>query len=187
MIKLEAHLLKSFPALKETEENDSAHARLLLLKHYVIRMRKAIENGDLPVLGVNNHDILNLCETILNGTSTERLHGMYFANAVCVFGNFTCVMTLLIAHISMYGTTFTQAQLQACMYCLLEPEITSCIELLKDNLKSSSPSSSDKVMLKPWNKALKHHAKLLKKQNSDYLLDVLELNVKTRCVFAWSG
>lgn len=65
---------------------------------------------------------------------------------------------------------FNQASLQASYYTLFEPEVeASCQTILrliafsKDNVKG------------------------IRKAAKTYLLDKLELNVKSRCVFAWSG
>lgn len=70
----------------------------------------------------------------------------------------------------MYGKILDQYQLQASFYALYEPEVQTCVELLK----------RDSVLTK---KVLKD----LPKYASTYLLDNLVLNTKSRSIFCWSG
>jgi hypothetical protein len=71
----------------------------------------------------------------------------------------------------MYGPTFTQNTLQSCFYTLYNAEVDSTVHALT-NLPLA---------------AMKEHKKALPKSARVYLLDKLELNSKSRCVFAWSG
>ena len=64
---------------------------------------------------------------------------------------------------------FTQGLLQSSYYSILEPEVATASEACKLVLASS-----------------KDHVKAIKRITPIYLLDKLELNVKSRCVFAWS-
>lgn len=66
--------------------------------------------------------------------------------------------------------SFTQGILQSTYYSLLEPEVATVTEAARTVLEAS-----------------KDHIKTIKKVTPIYLLDKLELNVKSRCVFAWSG
>lgn len=75
-------------------------------------------------------------------------------------------------HLRMIGAgnlPFTQAVLQSTYYSILEPEVAIASEAAIKILESS-----------------KNHVKSLKKMAPIYLLDKLEVNVKSRCVFAWS-
>jgi hypothetical protein len=68
------------------------------------------------------------------------------------------------------NANFTQGLLQSTFYSILEPEVATATEVCRIVLESS-----------------KDHVKAIKKVTPIYLLDKLELNVKSRCVFAWSG
>lgn len=70
----------------------------------------------------------------------------------------------------MYGDKVDQYQLQFSFYTLYEPEIQSSVQLL------SNYTGTNKKLLKE-----------LPKFASTYLLDILELNTKSRSVFCWSG
>jgi len=75
-------------------------------------------------------------------------------------------------HLRMIGNShenFTQGLLQSSYYSILEPEVATASEACRLVLASS-----------------KDHVKAIKKVTPIYLLDKLELNVKSRCVFAWS-
>ena len=74
-------------------------------------------------------------------------------------------------HLSLYQSPLTCATLQDAFYVLYEPEVK-----LVGDLMSSAPRFG-----------VKAHKKPLKSYLSTYLLDELELNVKTRCVFVWVG
>jgi hypothetical protein len=74
-------------------------------------------------------------------------------------------------HLSLYGSPLTNAELQDGFYALFEPEV----KLVGDFMQQTPRFSSKK------------HKKQLKKWLDTYLLDELELNVKTRCVFMWVG
>lgn len=70
----------------------------------------------------------------------------------------------------LYGPNFNHISLQRCFYCIFDPEVSICSDafislqdLHKDNYKK------------------------FPKFSKTYLLDKLELNIKSRCVFAWSG
>lgn len=74
-----------------------------------------------------------------------------------------------VEHISMYGQTMDQYQLQMSLYCLFEPELQTCLaQLAKD------PAMTKKI------------SKNISKYTSTYLLDVLVLNTKSRSIFCWS-
>lgn len=76
-------------------------------------------------------------------------------------------------HLRLIGhgnVKFTQALLQSSYYSLLEPEVAAVTEACTTVLEDSTD-----------------HVKAIKKVTPIYLLDKLELNVKSRCVFAWSG
>ena len=73
-------------------------------------------------------------------------------------------------HMKLFGEELNQERLQECFYTLFEPEVQTCTALF---------------LLKPT--IHKHHRKLLPKFAKTYLLDTAELNVKLRCLLAWSG
>lgn len=70
----------------------------------------------------------------------------------------------------LYGQEFNSPQLQDCFYTLYNAEV-ECVSTIFSELKNKH----------------KHHKKRMDKYAKNYLLDTLELNTKTRCVFAWSG
>ena len=74
-------------------------------------------------------------------------------------------------HLSLYQSPLTCATLQDAFYVLYEPEVK-----LVGDLMTTTPRFG-----------VKAHKKPLKSYLSTYLLDELELNVKTRCVFVWVG
>ena len=67
-------------------------------------------------------------------------------------------------------TKVTQHQLQENFYAVLEPEINALVSF-NNLIKEAHP----------------HHKKRLTKYAKTYLLDVAELNMKSRCVFCWTG
>lgn len=73
-------------------------------------------------------------------------------------------------HMLLYGPELNQERMQECFYSLYEPEIRTCTELflVRSNVHP-------------------HHRKNMPKFAKTYLLDKHELNVKLRCVLAWSG
>ncbi len=73
-------------------------------------------------------------------------------------------------HLEMYGPELNQERLQECFYALYGPEVHTCTKLFLLN-----------PALHP------HHKKNLPKFAKTYLLDKHELNVKLRCLLAWSG
>ena len=74
------------------------------------------------------------------------------------------------AHMHLYGPELNQERLQECFYSLYEPEVHTCAQLFLLNAAVH-----------------KHHRKNMPKFARTYLLDKAELNVKLRCVLAWSG
>jgi hypothetical protein len=75
-----------------------------------------------------------------------------------------------VEHLKLHNYTTTHSQLQLCFYTLYDPEVVACTDafLHITNLN-------------------KRNYKTYKKYSKNYLLDVLELNIKSRCIFAWSG
>ena len=82
----------------------------------------------------------------------------------------SCFDRISIEHIQLYGSALTQAKLQDCFYALLEPEIET---------------SSGLLLMQPH--LHKDHKKKVPAFAKSYLLDKAEVNMKTRCVLAWSG
>ena len=70
----------------------------------------------------------------------------------------------------LYSPKFTNPQLQDCFYTLYNSEV-DCASAIFLEVKDKH----------------KHHTKGMAKFAKNFLLDSLELNEKTRCVFAWSG
>jgi hypothetical protein len=79
-------------------------------------------------------------------------------------------LTLLLAHLHIYNSSFTQADLQSCFYLIYKAEIETVLNGFK------AFPGLQKSQLKKFPRAARV-----------YLLDTLELNSKSRCVFAWSG
>jgi hypothetical protein len=75
-----------------------------------------------------------------------------------------------IAHMNLFGDSLTHDRLQECMYSLFDPEIESI--------------TSQVLKIKLWNKKQR---KLIGNMSKKFLLDKLELNMKVRCIIAWSG
>ena len=76
----------------------------------------------------------------------------------------------IVQHILLYGEKLNQIKLQECFYTLYEPEVITCESILT-SFKSLE----------------KKNIKSIPKFSKNYLLDVMELNIKSRCVFNWSG
>lgn len=74
------------------------------------------------------------------------------------------------AHTKLYGPALNQERMQECFYALYEPEVQACSTLFLRNQN-----------LHP------HHKKNMPKFAKTYLLDKHELNMKLRCILAWSG
>lgn len=77
----------------------------------------------------------------------------------------------LAEHLSLYSSPMSNAALQDGFYALFDPEV----KLIGDFLQQTPQFSAKK------------HKKIMKKWLDTYLLDDLELNVKSRCVFVWVG
>jgi hypothetical protein len=75
----------------------------------------------------------------------------------------------ILEHLSLYASEFNQWQMQDSFYQIYEQEVSAVakIFLLVRGLR-------------------KIHFKTIPKYSASYLLDVLDLNMKSRCVFAWS-
>lgn len=82
------------------------------------------------------------------------------------------VELLYVEHMLLFGSKFYQETLQACFYALHEAELQT-VAAHWDKYPIRFPA----------------HRKLIEKSatGSAYLLDVLELNTKLRCVLAWMG
>lgn len=76
----------------------------------------------------------------------------------------------ILEHFNLYPSLLTQNQLQESFYDLYDPEV-QCI-------------SSNLLLIKGIHN---DHTKKLNKYVSVYLLDKIELNTKSRCVFNWAG
>jgi len=75
-----------------------------------------------------------------------------------------------VEHMRLFeGGTMTQEGVQSCLYLTLEPEVEAATELLREQ-----PQITKKVR------------KALDKYSKTYLLDIAEVNVKSRCIFNWS-
>lgn len=70
----------------------------------------------------------------------------------------------------LYGSQFTNQSLQDCFYTIYNSEV-ECVSTLFLEIKDKH----------------KNHKKGMEKYSKTYLLDTIELNTKSRCVFAWSG
>ena len=110
----------------------------------------------------------------------------------------------IIAHLRLYGPQMAPWQLQNSFYLLLGAEIDAiCSYWLKDLgtytlpgkvTPTSTPTSPTPTPVPPADAAEvklgaqldKEHAKKIAQFRAEYLLDRLEVNVKSRCVFAWT-
>ena len=70
----------------------------------------------------------------------------------------------------LYSSNFNNEQLQDCFYTLCNAEV-DCVSTIFLEMKNKN----------------KQHKKGMSKYAKNFLLDTLELNTKSRCVFAWSG
>ena len=146
-----------------------------------------------------------MIDAILLGSSSERIQGtnlylilhsvshhVFLAMFPSLLPSLTISFIIDISflhaeHIHMFSHTYTQAQLQDCLYTLYNGEI-SCVQewfivqerFTKIELKRfmwfNSQAKRTKMELKRFNAYAK-----------SYLLDTLELNVKSRCTYNWSG
>lgn len=151
--------------------------RVKLLQEYLFRLQKAIESGDIPGASMkdfNSENIVKICDCFLLGTSSERI----------------------AEHLSLYGPTISQFQLQECFYLLFESEL-KCSEylfkLLSDlhqQLYKSEPklpkvtNYDTRLPAESWKQLRNRFSKF--SSGYSYLLDTLEVNSKARCVFAWT-
>lgn len=143
--------------------------RVALLRHYLLRLRKAVTEGDVPAARLQGDVALaRLTDAVLLGTSSERL----------------------FEHLSLFSgsgqETFTLGKLQDAFYTIFEPEvlvamtiIAGPVELLPEHRKNLPVHTKKKRW---WHRSPKTPESL----TTSYLLDKFELNVKSRCVFAWS-
>ena len=167
-----------------------AALRVLLLKDYLARLRRAVAEGDLPARRLLGGAALpRLVDAVLLGSASERVleHMLVCspepaaaATAATAAAAAATAATATAAATSATAATasaaaaagepsFTPGQLQDAFYLLYEPEVATALTLL------AAPAE-----LKP------DHRKALAKLSNAYLLDRFELNVKSRCVFAWS-
>lgn len=148
----------------ETQRLLAAETRLRVsyFLNYLGFLRTALQENQIARSAVNYERIV---DAFLLGTASERIAG-----EDCVSCTTDHLITLLpTEHIAMYGQKLDQYQLQASFYCLFEPELQTCLDLIKE----------DAVLTK---KVLKD----LNKYTATYLLDVLVLNTKSRSIFCWS-
>lgn len=124
-----------------------AALRCSLLRHYLVRLSKALHEGEVAAAALSPEALARLCDAVLLGSASERL---------------SC-------HLHLFASPFSQGQLQDCFYMLLEPEVEAA--------QSALLALSD---LHP------EARRALPKFTATYLLDRFELNVKSRCLFAWS-
>ena len=78
----------------------------------------------------------------------------------------------IVEHLQLWSSRslLTQNRLQEAFYAIYEPEIATSLDLFCE-FKKDDPN----------------YVKRVRKFSSTYLLDKLELNTKSRCVFCWSG
>ena len=118
-----------------------------LLRHYLLRLSRALQDGDIKPASLEEAHLVMMCDAVLRGSSSERLY----------------------CHLHLFDDSFSQGQLQDAFYILFEPEV----EAVQAALMALTDVHPDVRRAVP-------------KFSSTYLLDRFELNVKSRCLFAWS-
>jgi len=144
--------------------------RLVFTRNYLKSLEQAVKKGDIPANSLDKK-IVGILDCSLRGTSSERVLGEDKQFLIMLFKVLIFYFNFYIEHLNLYGTQIQQDTLQLAFYTLYEPEIQTTASLLP---------------LYPFQRQ-KKQTKINAKLASTYLLDKLELNTKTRCVFAWSG
>jgi hypothetical protein len=134
--------------------------RIENLNSYFRSLKKSIESGHLPPNKFQLMNVLTLIDTTLLGSGAERVSGFPFLN----------LFSTPLAHLRLSRKSFTQAELQNSFYVLYTSEMETIVTGFR-----AFPG-----LQKSHLKKFPHAAKV-------FLLDTLELNSKSRCIFAWAG
>ena len=190
-------------------ESCQALLRSYLLQEYLQRLQIATESGStsgIRPMQLTSDRVIRLCDSFLLGSSSERLSGNSWSLFTCLY-LYCCYIVILylkllhivIEHLHFYGEHMSQHQLQESFYMIYEPELLTCQHMFKLVTLASEKryKNKNKLLLKNIELSeLKSTSKSWKKLNKQflrfangyaYLLDVLEINTKARCIFAWSG
>lgn len=81
--------------------------RLHLAQTYFRRLKKAIEDKEIPTETVSTPVLRNLFDVVMRGTASERIE----------------------SHVQMYGPQLNQERMQECFYSLYGPEVHTCTQL----------------------------------------------------------
>ena len=87
----------------------------------------------------------------------------------------------------MFSHTYTQAQLQDCLYTLYNGEISCVHEWFMIQERFTTNEVKRFMWFNSQAKRTKMELKRFNAYAKSYLLDTLELNVKSRCTYNWSG
>jgi hypothetical protein len=158
--------------------------RLRLLHNYLRRIQRAVQDGEVDIALLDNQTkCLSLVDAFLRGTPAERI----------------------AQHIELYGPTLTPWLTQSCFYAICDPEVETLSDFWLSEMERVAVLPTRKRRFLPFlttsvKPAVKHselqlenlrlfkeHKKELVPFTKTYLLDTLELNVKARCCFAWTG
>ena len=168
----------------ENKENFETMIRLRLLRNYLLRIQRAVQEEEVQLSALDTYTkCCSLVDAFLRGTPAERM----------------------AEHMELYGPTLTPWMTQNCFYAFCEPEIDTISSYWLNEMQRAGElptmkrrflpflSTNVKPQVKPSEIQLEnmrlckdHKAKLVSFSKS-YLLDTLELNVKARCCFAWTG
>ena len=150
--------------------------RLRLLVHYMQQLKIAIREGSIEATAVSRSAFERVVDATLLGSSSERVQGVQAScrfpppAPLLRFSRNPLPLPLALEHLQMFSHIYSQAQLQDSFYALYNAEVACVQELF---LEKVAPP--------------KKEAKRFVAYAKSFLLDTLELNVKSRCVFTWSG
>jgi hypothetical protein len=141
--------------------------RLSVIQLYYNRLLTAIDAGDIAIDNIHDDkDSKDSKDSKDNKEDKINLKVLLNLSEVFLIGSGN---DRIEQHLALYPTKIDQAQLQDAFYMLYEPEVEACTSAL--------------TIVKGKHK---DYIKMIPKFSKTYLLDRLELNVKSRCVFCWS-
>ena len=140
--------------------------RLSLSQIYFTNIRALVDHDELKI---EPELLCRLLDCQLLGTSSERFLGRNFP----LFFNFIVLNLFFMVdteHMLLFSPTCRPSQLQHCIYHLLNSEVDS----ISNFVIAMNILHAD-------------HLKYSKRLTGEFLFDVVEVNTKARCIFAWSS
>jgi hypothetical protein len=156
------------PLLPVDSEAMRLHLRLHLARLYFQSLSSHMKDAELSTMIAKNIHINRLIDTMLLGTASERIAGRISLLEYIRTRLYLTPVTL--EHLLLFGPEVSEELLQLSMHIYFESEVATALYLIQQypNVHKKCRKRAEKVA-------------------KTYLLDALELNVKSRCVYAWSG